>query len=88
MVRRSSCFNLLTRGTFDMAAKKTTTRKATQQRDQAKAALQLSASARDEVAKLLKEGQDGTITRLELETGLEEVEERLKRLLVMIRHFL
>jgi hypothetical protein len=71
-----------------MAAKKTRTSKASNQRDQAKAALELSASARDEVARLLKDGQDGTITRLELETGLEEVEERLKRLLVMIRHFL
>jgi hypothetical protein len=71
-----------------MAAKKTRTRKTSDQHDEAKAALELSASARDEVARLLKDGQDGTITRLELETGLEEVEERLKRLLVMIRHFL
>jgi hypothetical protein len=51
-------------------------------------ALELSASARAEIAKLLKDGEEGTITRLELETGLEEVDQRLKRILGFIRHFL
>jgi hypothetical protein len=50
--------------------------------------LELSASARAEIAKLLKDGEEGTITRLELETGLEEVDQRLKRILGFIRHFL
>jgi hypothetical protein len=51
-------------------------------------ALELSASARAEIAKLLKDGEAGTITRQELETGLEEVDQRLKRILGFIRHFL
>ncbi len=50
--------------------------------------LELSANARAEIAKLLKDGEAGTITRLELETGLEEVDQRLKRILGFIRHFL
>ena len=54
----------------------------------AKEALELSAKAQAEVARLLKDDQKGTITRLEMETGLEEVDERLKRILAFIRHFL
>ena len=45
-------------------------------------------SARAEIAKLLKDGPEGTITRLEMQTGLEEVDESRKRMLVFIRHFL
>ena len=54
----------------------------------AKETLELSASARAEIAKLLKDDQEGTITRSEMETGLEEVDERLKRLMIFIRHLL
>jgi hypothetical protein len=71
-----------------MAAKKGYTRKTSDKQKQAKEALELSASARAEIARLLKDGRKGTITRLEMQTGLEEVDERLKRILAFIRHFL
>ena len=54
----------------------------------AKESLELSASARAEIAKLLKDDQEGTITRSQMETGLEEIDERLKRLMIFIRHLL
>jgi transposase len=54
----------------------------------AKEALELSASAHAEIVKLLKEEQDGKITRSEMETGLEEVDERLKRLMIFINSLL
>ena len=50
----------------------------------AKEALELSAKAQAEVARLLKDDQKGTITRAEMEAGLEEVDERLKRLMSFI----
>ena len=71
-----------------MASKRGRTRKSPDKQKVAKEALELSASARAEIAKLLNDGQQGTITRLEMETGLEEVDERLKRILAFIRHFL
>jgi hypothetical protein len=71
-----------------MASKRGRTRKSPDNQKKAKEALELSASARAEIAKLLKQGEEGTITRLEMETGLEEVDERLKRILAFIRHFL
>ena len=71
-----------------MASKRVRTRKSPDKQKVAKETLELSASARAEIAKLLKAGQKGTITRLEMETGLEEVDERLKRILAFIRHFL
>ena len=71
-----------------MASKRGRTRKSPDKQKVAKEALELSASARAEIAKLLKDGQKGTITRLEMETGLEEVDQRLKRILAFIRHFL
>jgi hypothetical protein len=43
---------------------------------------------RAEIAKHLKDGQEGAVTRLEMETGLEEVDESRKRMLVFIRHIL
>ena len=54
----------------------------------AKETLELSASARAEIAKLLEDDQKGTITRSQMETGLEEIDERLKRLMIFIRHLL
>jgi hypothetical protein len=71
-----------------MASKRRGTRKSPDKQKVAKEALELSASARAEIAKLLKDGEKGTITRLEMETGLEEIDERLKRILAFIRHFL
>ena len=71
-----------------MASKRGRKKKSSDKQQVAKEALELSASARAEIAKLLKDGQEGTITRLEMETGLEEVDERLKRILAFIRHFL
>jgi hypothetical protein len=71
-----------------MASKRGRTRKSPDKQKLAKEALELSANARAEIAKLLKDGHEGTITRLEMETGLEEVDERLKRILAFIRHFL
>lgn len=68
-----------------MVSNKTATRKASDKRRKATAALKLSAKARAEVAKLLKHHQAGTITQVKLKTGLEEVEERLKRILNHIR---
>jgi hypothetical protein len=67
---------------------KAKTVKTSDKQQKAAEALELSASARAEIAKLLKDGAAGTITRLELETGLEEVDQRLKRILGFIRHFL
>ena len=54
----------------------------------AKETLELSATARAEIAKLLKDDQKGTITRSEMEAGLEEVDERLKRLMIFINSLL
>lgn len=71
-----------------MASKRIRKKKSPGKQQKAKAALELSASARAEIARLLKDDQAGTITRAELETGLEEVDERLKRILAFIRHFL
>ena len=71
-----------------MASKRARTKKSSDKQKKAQEALELSASARNEIAKLLKEEQDGKITRLEMETGLEEIDERLKRLMIFIRHLL
>jgi hypothetical protein len=71
-----------------MASKRVRKKKSPDNQKKAQEALELSASARAEIAKLLKDGQEGTITRLEMETGLEEIDERLKRILAFIRHFL
>ena len=71
-----------------MASKRGRTRQSPDKQKKAKEALELSASARAEIARLLKEEQDGKITRLEMETGLEEIDERLKRLMIFVRHLL
>lgn len=71
-----------------MASKRGRTRKSPDKQKVAKEALELSASARAEIARLLKEEQDGKITRLDMETGLEEIDERLKRLMIFVRHLL
>ena len=71
-----------------MASKRTITKKGPDKRRKAKSALKLSRKAKAEVATLLKRNQAGTITRVQLETGLQEVDQGLKRLLGMIRHLL
>jgi hypothetical protein len=68
--------------------KKSPGKKSPDNQKKAQEVLELSASARAEIAKLLKEEQDGKITRLEMETGLEEIDERLKRLMIFVRHLL
>jgi hypothetical protein len=71
-----------------MASKRTITRTGPDKHRKAKTALKLSRRAKTEVATLLKRNQAGTITRVQLETGLQEVDQGLKRLLGMIRHLL
>jgi hypothetical protein len=71
-----------------MASKRARTKKSSDKQKKAQEALELSASARAEIARLLKEEQDGKITRVEMETGLEEIDERLKRLMIFVRHLL
>jgi hypothetical protein len=71
-----------------MASKKTVAKSGSDKRRDAETVLALSKRAKAEVAKLLKRNQAGTVTREQLETGLEEVEEQLKRMLGMIRHLL
>ena len=71
-----------------MASKRGRKKQSSGKRNKAKEAIELSASARAEIAKLLKEEQDGNITRVDMETGLEEIDERLKRLMIFIRHLL
>jgi hypothetical protein len=71
-----------------MASKRGRKKKSPDRQKKAKEVLALSAKARAEIAKLLQDDKDGTITRQELETGLEEIDSRLKRILGFIRHFL
>jgi hypothetical protein len=71
-----------------MAAKKGRESKGRDQRQDVKAVLRLSRHAQAEVAKLLKRDQSGTITRIDLETGLEEVEERLKAMILFMHKLL
>jgi len=71
-----------------MASKRSRTKKSPDKQKKAKEVLELSASARAEIARLLKDEQDGKITRLEMETGLEEIDESLKRLMIFVRHLL
>ena len=71
-----------------MASKRGRKKQSSNKQNKAKEAIELSASARAEIAKLLKEEQEGNITRAEMETGLEEIDERLKRLMIFVRHLL
>jgi hypothetical protein len=71
-----------------MASKKTIAKSGSAKRRDAETVFDLSKKAKAEVAKLLKRNQTGTVTREELETGLEEVKGQLKKMLGMIRHLL
>jgi hypothetical protein len=57
-------------------------------KNRAEDVIKLSRKAKVEVKKLLKRTKAGTLTQVKLETGLEEVEGRLKKMLGMIRYFL
>jgi hypothetical protein len=64
-----------------MAAKKTATRIASDKPRRTKELRELLEKARDEVATLLKHEKAGTLTGRKLMTGLQEVEEHVKRML-------
>ena len=65
-----------------MASKRTIRRKRRDGVPARETVRELSRKALAEVATLLKCNQIGTITRLELNTGLKEVKERLKRIMI------
>jgi hypothetical protein len=71
-----------------MASKRTVRRRGSPKRRKAKEVLELSRSAKAEAAELLKGSQRGTITRVELNTGLKEVDTRLKRIMHLILRIL
>lgn len=71
-----------------MAAKKGRKSKGQDQGQDVKAVLKLSQRAQAEVAKLLKRDQSGTITRIELDTRLEEVEDQLKTMILFMHKLL
>jgi hypothetical protein len=64
-----------------MASKRTVPRKGSHKRRQAETPLELSRHAKAEVAELLRRSKAGTITRVQLQTGLEKVKRRLRLLL-------
>jgi hypothetical protein len=63
-----------------MASKKTVKRSGSKQGLELERVRKISRRARAEVARLLKRNQSGTITRVQLQTGLKEVKERLKQM--------
>jgi acyl-CoA reductase-like NAD-dependent aldehyde dehydrogenase len=64
-----------------MASKKTATRSAPDRSRKAKEFQELMEKARDEVATLLKQEKARDLTGRELQTGLEELQENMKRML-------
>jgi hypothetical protein len=71
-----------------MASKKNVRRSGSGKRRKAKKVLELSRDAKAEAAKLLKGSQRGTITNVELNTGLRELDTGLKRMMHLIRKIL
>jgi hypothetical protein len=65
-----------------MRTKRSVTRRGSDERGEVKIVRELARRAQTELAKLLKRNQAGTITRVELDTGLEELEERLKQMAI------
>jgi hypothetical protein len=65
---------------YNMASKKTDTRKVPATRGTLSKLRKLTKKAQKEIAELLADEQAGTITRLELKTGLECLEEELKQI--------
>jgi hypothetical protein len=71
-----------------MATKRSVTTRAADKRRQARAVLALSRRTEAEVKKLLKQSQAGTIASVDLNTGLKEVDRRLRRMMVHIQNIL
>jgi hypothetical protein len=71
-----------------MASRKNITRRESDHRREAETVLDLRKRAEEVAAKLLKQSQAGTITRMELKTGLKEIEKRLKRMHILINKIL
>lgn len=71
-----------------MASKRTVRTKGSYKGLKAKKVLELSREAKAETAELLKGIQRGTITRVELNTGLKEVDTRLQRMMHFILRIL
>jgi hypothetical protein len=71
-----------------MASKRTVGTRGSEKRREAETVLKVSQRAQAEVAKLLKRNQAGTITRAQLDTGLEEIDEGLKQMILFVRHLL
>jgi hypothetical protein len=68
-----------------MASKRSTTKRGPGGRGTTKSELeQLSREAKAEVTRLLQRSRAGTITRIELDTGLKEVQARLREMWVFI----
>jgi len=67
-----------------MATKRRVRSGGSYKRRKAEKVLELSRYARAEAAELLKGSQRGTITRVELDIGLKEVDTRLKRIMHLV----
>jgi hypothetical protein len=65
-----------------MASKRTSTRTRPVNAGSLKTVRELTRRARVELAKLLRRNRGGTITRAELETGLEELQTQLEKILM------
>ena len=65
-----------------MASKRTGTRTRPVNAGSLKTVRELTRRARVELAKLLRRNRGGTITRTELETGLEELQTQLEKILM------
>jgi hypothetical protein len=63
-----------------MASKKPVKRRGSNKGQELERVRKISRRARAEVARLLKRNQSGTITRVQLQTGLKEVKEQLKQM--------
>jgi hypothetical protein len=67
-----------------MGSKKTVRKTGSGGRRSVKATRTLARSAQAELARLLKRNEAGTITRVQLDTGLKEVSQQLKALNIHI----
>lgn len=72
----------------NMASKSNVRRRRSDKRGKAEKVLELSRDAEAEAAKLLKGSQRGTITKVELNTGLRELDTRLKRIMHLVLRIL
>jgi hypothetical protein len=70
-----------------MATKKSTRKKASAKLAKEKELRKLSKKARTEVAKLLKRDRAGTVTAVQMATGLKELDQKLKLITSFIHTF-